>query len=85
MNDGGDAHCHAKPVMPQSEMRNLDGRKQLYRPCKQRGYEQDNQNPGVGVEPSEFLLQGVQHFMELCPVDKQKCRHGISEYPVNYF
>lgn len=66
-------------------MRNFDGRKQLDRTSKQRGYEQDNQEPGVGVEPSEFLLHGVQHFLELCPMYKQKCRHDISEYPMNSF
>ena len=60
MYDCGDAHCHAKPVMPQSEVRDLDRRKQLDRTCKQRGYEQDNQQPGVGVEPSELLPQGVK-------------------------
>lgn len=66
-------------------MRDLDWRKQLDRTCKQRGYEQENQQPGVGVEPSEFLLQGVQYFLELSPVNKQKCRHCVSEYPVSGF
>lgn len=46
-------------------MRNLNRRKQLDRTCEQRSCEQDNQQPGVGVEPSEFLFQGIQHLSEL--------------------
>lgn len=82
VNDSGNTHGKANPVMPQSEMRYFNRRKQLDRSGNQCGYEQENHKPCVGIEPCESILQRIEHFTELRPVDKQKCRHCIPEYPV---
>lgn len=82
---GGDAHRQTQTVVPQTEMRNLHRRKQFDSPRQQRGEEEENQQPGVGVEPTEFILQGREHLAELRPVDYQEQCHGVTERPMDGF
>ena len=78
MYEHGYAHSYADAVMPQSKMRDLNRGKQLDCTCKQCGYKQHNQQPGVAIEPSALISQGSQHPAELDPVDGKKRSHDIA-------
>lgn len=66
-------------------MRDFDGGKEFDGAGEQRSEEKDDQNPCVGVKPSEFPFHGAEHFMELRPMDTEEHCHGIAGNPVDCF